>query len=107
MIKIYVAILFLCSIHITNNSNIEVEFDESKDVIIKDGKMYMPVGGSHTEQEQNTYPRNLAHEEEEHATGAAFWIYIIMILRTIDYKSSYHLLRRSDVGINCWLSLNR
>jgi metal transporter CNNM len=77
MKKVYGIILFLCSIHLINCVRIEVEYDSARDMIIKGGKIYLPINlEDHPIPEQP--PK--AHGEEEFASGAVWWFYVFAVL---------------------------
>jgi hypothetical protein len=91
------AIMLLCiSFYITNSKLIEVEFDEGKDLIIKDGKIYLPLKDQSPElvevrtnlirilnYEDPNSPENLDNpcpSHEETLEGASYWFCLLFIL---------------------------
>ena len=77
MNKAYVLILF-STIYITHCVKLLVEYDKQRDLIIHEGKVYLPVNiDRETEDNHNS---NEAHEEEL-ATGASFVFYLICTFR--------------------------
>jgi hypothetical protein len=100
MRKTYVLLTLLLAIHMTISVRIEVEYDEIRDIIVHNGKLYFQIPSRY--EKENLLPRNLdsveeelikeqkkegaAHiaECEEHlATGASFWFYIFTVLCNI------------------------
>ncbi len=103
MIKKYALLLLLLSSWMTNGYKIEVEYDAEKDIIVKDGKIYLakvsprllqnesseanPPSHKLTEsqkehlKESNFHNTEEAcHHEEEQVSGGRFWFYIAAIL---------------------------
>ena len=91
MIKRYVLFLLLVSCNLTYGKKVEVEYDEMKDVIVLDGKIYLPVSGlgedkgrevskNLEEISANIKVKNSGHGEEELAHGGKFWFYMFMVL---------------------------
>lgn len=91
MIKKYVLLLLLLSHYLTSSKKIEVEFDEESDVIIKEGKVYLPVNTQRQlKLDEKESPYNSSDEvfndhqnsncEEDLVSGGEFWAYIFIIL---------------------------
>ncbi len=91
MVKAYVLLLLFLSCYVTNGKQITVEYDEKSDVIIKDGKLYLPFVGSLTsvlsengisvKDEVNNLVKahgEVTGEAQEVSEGK-FWFYIFMI----------------------------
>ena len=79
MKKVYVIVL-LFLLYLTTCTKIEVDFDTERDMIIKGGKVYLPI-------DENYKPHEGAKKsqhEEELATGATFWFYIFAVLCKIN-----------------------
>jgi hypothetical protein len=78
MKKVYACIFILCSFYLIQGVRIEVEYDTERDMIIKGGKVYLPIGENFT-----AHPKASNIHEEELATGAKFWFYIFMVISKI------------------------
>jgi hypothetical protein len=93
MVKTYVFLFFLLSYNLTNCAKIEVEYDDLNDVILLNGKMYLPLM---TELKNSLNHRLLsetvvapvnptevkpssAHHEEKELSSGTFWFYILII----------------------------
>jgi hypothetical protein len=79
MFKKYVIIFILCTFHITLSKKIEVEYDETRDIIMNNGKMYISLEQDLT---RNNNYRYLLHGEssEEEVSEAKFWFYVFLVL---------------------------
>jgi hypothetical protein len=80
MFKLFAFFLFCYLTLIVVSSKVEVDYDELRDMIIMNGKIYsaepvhaqpVPVSGHH---------ETKTGEHEELAEGAQFWFYIFMIV---------------------------
>lgn len=74
-----VFIILLVSLHIIKSIKVEVEFDEIKDIIFKDGKMYLSINNA--TQLKGFNNRQLSHEEtHEEISSSGYWFYIFLII---------------------------
>jgi hypothetical protein len=95
MVKAYVLLLFLLSCNMTIGKKISVEYDERNDLIVKDGKIYLPINEgslnsgrllSSTSEESatgtnvsNEHKPAIHCETEEELSSGKFWFYIFFI----------------------------
>ena len=77
MNKAYVLIL-LSTIYMTQCVKLIVEYDKQRDLIIHEGKVYLPV--QIDKENENSHNSGEGHEEEL-ATGASFVFYLICTFR--------------------------
>lgn len=118
MINKNVLSFILLSLYMTKSIKIEVDYDNRRDLIYMEGKMYISIE-SLKERGLNglehSFGRSLneleeelpVHCEEDLVTGAAFWFYLIFILCNYTFNFSFNLLCWFDVWVNCWLPFNR
>ena len=95
MVKAYVLLLLFLSCNMTNGKKISVEYDERNDLILKDGKIYLPINGGSIDSgrllsstsEESRNGTNIANEHkepvhcesEEELSSGKFWFYIFFI----------------------------
>jgi hypothetical protein len=99
-------LLLLLAINLTYSIKVQVEYDKQRDIIIHNGKVYMPVIEG-TESGEHGSEHESEHGEEELVTGASFFFYLFGTLCIEYIKSSPYSLCRSYVWTYRWLSIYR
>ena len=112
MVKTHVILFALLLCNLTVALKVEVEFDSTKDVIIHEGRIYLPIGSNLESEEIKEIKENKekqlqsfssAHEAEEQVTGSTFWFYIFCVFCKKKYFKNIYSLNhdgRSNVWIN-------
>lgn len=119
----YVFFLILLSNHLA--VKVKVEYDPELDVLIHNGKIYIPSTSNsfeletkvsnfrklydleETEAKHESYGHGEREEEEELVSGATFWFYMFMILCNFDLILSFNFICWTNVWANCGLSVYR
>ena len=95
MIKSYVLLIILSTFYLITCSEKEVYYDNNRDIIYHEGKLYFPsldnVNPTNTDSNSNVNPidttksHETTGEDHELASGAKFWFYILIIFSKNNY----------------------
>jgi hypothetical protein len=67
-------LIIILTIHITFSIKVQVEYDKERDIIIHNGKVYLPVN---IDTEGSPYEPFVSEHVAELASGASFVFYVI------------------------------